>query len=120
MCSSMSYRLYQFTEEVFDAYQILNSPEDLSAPSPLLDSILALTAKALLLTENLYTFLRVAKIVETLVKAAQSPFFLLNNDMCEVICYQLFPATNCSNENVRSRASKLVFFLMQVHHYYSF
>jgi hypothetical protein len=37
--------------------------------------------------------------------------------MCEVICYELFLVTNHSNENIRSRASKLVFFLMQVWKY---
>jgi len=97
------------------ACQISDCSEDLASPSPLLEGVLMLTAKALgSLTENLSTFYRVVEIVESLVKVAHTPFFLLNNDMCEVICYELFPVTNHSNENIRSRASRLVFFLMQV------
>jgi hypothetical protein len=82
--------------------------------TPLLEALMSLTAKSLSLTENLYIFFRAVGLVESLVKVARAPFYLQNNNMCEVICYQLFLVTNHTNENIRSRASKLVFFLMQV------
>jgi hypothetical protein len=94
--------------------KIADCSDDLTNPTPLLEALLHLTAKALSLTANLYTFCRVVGLVESLVKVAHNPFFLQNNNMCEVLCYELFLVTNHGNENIRSRASKLVFFLMQV------
>ncbi len=82
--------------------------------SPLLEPLLALAAKSLSLTTNLLTLCRVAGIVEHLVKIARKPFYMLSNNMCEQICYELFPVTNHTNENIRLRAAKLVFFLMEV------
>jgi hypothetical protein len=94
-------------------YVIADCSDDLTTQTPLLESLLSLTAKSLSLTANLYTFCRVVGLVESLVKVAHNPFFLQNNNMCELICYELFLVTNHGNENIRSRASKLVFFLMQ-------
>ena len=99
----------------FDINYIADCSDDLTSPTPLLESLLHLAAKGLSLTANLYTFCRMVGLVESLVKVAHNPFFLMNNNMCEVICYELFLVTNHGNENIRSRASKLVFFLMQVY-----
>eukprot|EP00026_Physarum_polycephalum_P000113 Phypoly_transcript_00113.p1 GENE.Phypoly_transcript_00113~~Phypoly_transcript_00113.p1 ORF type:complete len:2230 (+),score=343.31 Phypoly_transcript_00113:65-6691(+) len=94
-------------------YIIADCKDDLSNTTPLLDALLHLTAKALSLTADYKTFERVVDLMESLVEVARNPFFLQNNNMCEVICYELFLVTNHSYENIRSRAAKLVFFLMQ-------
>jgi hypothetical protein len=52
----------------FDFQHTADCSDDLTNPTPLLDALLHLTAKALSLTANLNTFYRVVSLVESLVK----------------------------------------------------
>lgn len=61
--------------------KISDCSDDLSTQTILLESLFSLTAKSLSLTSNIITFGRAVGLVESLVKAAHTPFYVLNNNM---------------------------------------